>query len=98
MRIINADTLRERCEVNAEGWFCHREITMAEAMKMLCEMIEDAPTIEVAPVVHGRWMKFVYDTRWVKCSKCGCNWERRIVEECDMGYCPNCGAKMDAEE
>jgi hypothetical protein len=53
------------------------------------------PTIDAEPVRHGRWIKFVYDTRWVKCSECECNWERRIVEECNVDYCPNCGAKMD---
>ena len=60
-------------------------------------MIEDMPTVDVAPVRHGHWVEkekysfgIMYD-----CSLC----ENRIL---DTGhpwhYCPNCGAKMDEKE
>lgn len=65
-------------------WIFHKAIT-------------EAPHIDAEPVRHGRWLNLAYDSAWTKCSECGCNWERGIVENCNMIYCPNCGAKMDAE-
>ncbi len=53
--------------------------------------------VEYAEVRHGRWMKLAYDPAWTKCSECGCNWEWGMVENCNMNFCPNCGAKMDLE-
>lgn len=62
-------------------------------------IIDSVPAADVAPVVHGRWIK-----RGGKrfCSECK---ERACVTR-DMedfwytkgtDYCPNCGAKMDKE-
>lgn len=87
-RLIDADALRERCEANAEGWFCHREITLAEAMKMLCEMIDEVDTIDAEPVRHGQWIKDDRYDCWY-CSECGAV----VLHNC-FGYC-HCGAKMD---
>lgn len=56
------------------------------------QRIKNAPTADVAPVVHGRWNSMDgYKTRKV-CSVCG--WD---VPEYGKfySYCPNCGAKMD---
>lgn len=67
-------------------------------------LIADAPTVDVAPVRHGRWLNgkggnakiddygYVCDAY---CSECG-NWLTASDEYgCDSNYCPNCGAKMD---
>ena len=54
------------------------------------ETIMGLPTVDAAPVVHGRW---VDKANHATCSAC--------VTDCwsggAMGYafCPNCGAKMD---
>ena len=60
--------------------------------------IEELPPADVAPVVHGKWMK--EDRGRVEycavCDQCGFDWMWS-----DRGYfkfCPNCGAKMDAKE
>jgi len=48
------------------------------------------PGVDAVPVVHGRW---VYDRpNHYKCSVCGAMWSGVARF---MGYCPNCGAKMD---
>ena len=64
-----------------------------------CEWIDDAPTIDAVPVVHGRWKDYP-DCGVTACSACG--WS---IEECfydpttlkPYPYCPNCGARMDGE-
>ena len=68
-------------------------------------IIEGLPTIEAAPVVHGRWVDARSipsvnrkDVPVVKCSKCK-------IYFCDLinnhhymyHYCPNCGARMDGD-
>ena len=63
-----------------------------------CNDIARFPAVDAEPVRHGRWLKLAYDPAWTKCSECGCNWELGMVENCNMTYCPNCGAKMDGKE
>lgn len=57
------------------------------------EDIEDVPTADVAPVVHGRWR---YCGFLQECQACG---EIYSVHGGNSGkswnFCPNCGAKMD---
>lgn len=59
-------------------------------------MVSKAPAPDVAPVVHGRWIKddFLSDdvNNAEKCSQCGelIGWFGNLPN-----YCPNCGAKMD---
>ena len=50
--------------------------------------LKKAEVIDAAPVVHGRWIKYITCYR---CSECG-----HQVTRTD-NYCPNCGAKMDLE-
>lgn len=66
----------------------------ADAVKV----IENAPTVDAIPVVHGRWetvtlhsTDFVYYVS-TNCSVCG----EYPASRC-WKYCPNCGAKMDGE-
>ena len=56
-----------------------------------CFEVEDAPAIDAAPVVRGRWMIAGRGIR--ACSECN----RGIREHmaCVNHYCPNCGARMD---
>ena len=72
-------------------------VTIATAKKLVRSIIQRAPAADVAPVVHGRWIKkqekdtfagYLYS---YECSEC----ER--VEQRKEPYCPNCGAKMDLE-
>ena len=66
---------------------------MCDANRAL-EAIMNTPAADVAPVVHGRWVKEVYvdpyGADWTRyhCSLCG------RVEIKKEPYC-NCGAKMD---
>ena len=63
-----------------------------------CEDIRNAPIADVAEVRHGKWRVHDSDVGYVQfaCSLCG-----ELVtlddEEQPYPYCPNCGARMDAE-
>ena len=56
------------------------------------DLIKNAPTADVAPVVHGEWVFHGLDHNdmpIVKCSVCG----RKQFG--GSKYCASCGAKMD---
>ena len=104
MRLIDANKLinivNEMPIVSTEpGWF--------KAAVLLA--IVGAPTIEFAPMGHGRWIKlseaFESDQkgRWVQLRE-ALEWDRKECSVCGErcyfpgNYCPNCGAKMDGGE
>lgn len=53
-------------------------------------MIHAAPSIEAAPVVHGRWV-YNGDDFIPYCNQC------QFPQDAPKNFCPNCGAKMDLE-
>lgn len=59
----------------------------------LLECIINAPTVDAAPVRHGRWIKFRKGIDW-QCSECNYSTDYNIARN----YCPNCGARMDKED
>ena len=71
------------------------------------KIIQDMPSEDVAPVVHGKWNGYtrsafhgcdefgdpIYrDVAIYICPECG---RRTVIKE---NYCPKCGAKMDLED
>ena len=59
------------------------------------QMIDCEPAADVAPVVHGHWIRQDESFTRFKCSNPECG-----IENCSgfENYCPNCGAKMDIDE
>ena len=60
--------------------------------------IEDAPAVDAAPVVHGRWGEYesfplTPSLNGCPCSVCKTHFSPTSIIV--MKYCPNCGAKMD---
>ena len=63
------------------------------------KMIEEAPTIDAVPVVHGRWEEWwpgmsvimTGEEMLYRCSSC----DAKYPDVEGYRYCPNCGAKMD---
>ena len=60
--------------------------------------IEDAPVVDAAPVVHGRWGEYesfplTPSLNGCPCSVCKTHFSPSSIIV--MKYCPNCGAKMD---
>ena len=79
--------IQEEALRKSEGRYYHR-------------FIQELPTIDAAPVVHGRWIETDYfDAHKVpiyECSACFQEVADHYIK-CHK-YCLHCGAKMDAEE
>lgn len=58
--------------------------------------VDAIPAADVALVVHGRWGE-ADDGDGAVCSVCGEDFCNVYLEVERFNYCPNCGAKMDAE-
>lgn len=57
--------------------------------------LDNMPTVDAVPVVHGRWLDSNLWFNTVVCSECG---EPVEDGEPKFKYCPYCGAKMDREK
>lgn len=64
------------------------------------EVLENAPTVDAVPIIHGYWIDMQEDDAtegmW-RCSVCSSDryFDIMTPAECGCYYCPNCGAKMD---
>lgn len=108
MRLIDADELFEHIShlsVTVTGLRSGKGI-LSEYAKHYRESVlwtvDEAPTVDAVPVVHGRWIDSVFCNvkqgkyPVVTCSECE-------IAFCDLisnhhyiyRYCPYCGAKMD---
>ena len=79
MRMIDGDALLVRMRF--------RKSCIGRQSDPVC-LVEDAPTVDAVPVVHGRWIAQEYGDQ-KECSICG------ELFCCYGNYCMNCGAKMD---
>ena len=66
---------------------------------LLKEDFQELPSADVAPVVHGKWVKTdddPEDTAY-QCSVCGKEalYKYNTCDSVCSEYCPQCGAKMD---
>lgn len=62
--------------------------------------INDAPAVDAAPVVHGRWIEKVDMVESYLADSTEVFFECSVCESPNYGespYCPNCGAKMDGD-
>lgn len=109
MRPIDADDFAERM---LKQWDTADEEKKIEIVAVIANIVTPilvgTPTIDAEPVRHGRWIPImhqdVFGKEFVshhKCSVCEgdalCECANYDAEEELSNYCPNCGAKMDAE-
>ena len=88
MRLIDADALMMPINASWRDAGLH-----SEDYGKIKRWIKNAPTIEAEPVKHGEWRDYPIADGCLQCSICGV---LRIGGP--SNFCPNCGAKMDAEE
>ena len=100
MKLIDADELLKKIEEISR--YDDFDVLVVDWDDMII-CIDNAPTIEAEPTRHGKWIKenIVLTSlppkgRW-HCSGCG-SIKVGYDESVLTPYCPNCGAKMDAEE
>lgn len=104
MRLIDADAF-DRALCNAkfsaalnEAYDADRSFEDQEmyySTQSFRDVMRYRPTIDAAPVIHGKWI--FHDDDYMPtdlCSICGCTTWAFIRTK----YCPFCGAKMDLEE
>lgn len=96
-RLIDADItekiLLERYKALAEeyGHYDHYTTGYGDAL----DVVEQAPTVDAVPVVHGRWC---WQGKFRACSKCGSYVEfTETLGASFWKFCPFCGAIMDLE-
>ena len=69
------------------------------------ERLDKVPTVDAAPVVHGRWINYpeclgyddAYCDEHIVCSSCKSVWNIIDNDADRFDFCPSCGAKMDKE-
>lgn len=88
MRLIDADEVKHTFCDNCR---LHVDIDCADDCEIL-KMIDEQPTIEAEPVVHGKWDRLGDRFTTYICSAC------ENMASFRFDYCPNCGARMDEEE
>ena len=85
MRLIDADALI-------------KTLGIGDMPIRLTYEINNAPTVEAVPVKHGKWLKAYGDHEAFGIRPfyryCSCCNESTAFP---YNYCPNCGARMDAE-
>lgn len=95
MRLIDAEELERLFNEQIE-----QGVGVIGAFDAFADALQDTPTVDAAPVVHGRWEDSIdewFGTDVYTCSKCR---ESYVLVEGTpkqnlWHYCPNCGAKMD---
>lgn len=70
--------------------------------QFIIDELEMIPTVDAAPVRHGRWIEPVPGDGFPYCSNCknialnkGLFLNPKLMEWNLTPYCPSCGAKMD---
>lgn len=58
---------------------------------------KDAPTVDVSPVKHNKWIS-LNNSSHKFCESCGVEFNIHTYEKNDYRFCPFCGANMDLEE
>ena len=97
-RYIDANALQAQLERKKVG-IANQRYTEGwnDCMMRVKSMVSKAPTADVAPVVHGRWILEREPNGKPYCFHCSvCDSDYHcigIVVASD--YCPNCGAMMD---
>ena len=92
IRKADAVSIAESYEVKRDGFHLNDyEYGRNQVADSIASDLEDMPPADVAPVVHGKWIKHYRGQINSFCSVCG-----KEVGRC-TNFCPDCGAKMDGE-
>ena len=95
---------KELCPVGryGRGYVYGSDREKYDAWDEIIDALENIPSADVAPVVHGRWISWEKAENFIpspdrhECSVCH-DAAQVLVNGFELlsDYCPNCGAKMD---
>ena len=87
MRLIDADEMRQYWLENGENEYVYDTNAFLDS-------IDEQPTIDAVPVVHGRWVKVGEScgADLLECSAC-----HTIHPQDGDAFCRDCGARMDGD-
>ena len=88
MRLIDADKIDFNEVFKGESDFARDTREAAQ------RLIDEQPTIEARPMVHGEW---IYEYHTWHCNICGCHPYKGYIPKEPSKFCPNCGARMDGK-
>ena len=94
---IDADKLKEAFGTDLE----HLSEIDEHTVFIVINDIDEMPAADVAPVVHGRWIRDPRQWSTSQCSVCGspAPWKRGCSNvQCLTPHCPTCGALMDGKD
>ena len=104
MRLIDADALKKIYTHWLPQLEAPEDAGDRNGVQTCILVLDDAPTVEVEPVRHGRWERYA-DDKFIGYGADGKIKYRKVYTyectECGYGtakksnYCPNCGAMMD---
>lgn len=82
------------------GYLAEMGVDEWDLVQPIRRMIQDAPTLDYAPVDRGRWgipeiigYNGLHAVYGAECSECGA-----YSKEYHRLFCSNCGARMDGKE
>ena len=88
MRLIDADEIE---------WV---DISATEDVELATfpMFVNEQPTVDAVPVVHGWWENHPHQFGFVRCSVChDCNIWGEWADGKKWQFCPHCGARMDGD-
>lgn len=90
------------CDDDEESSMTYKNELLLELNKAITTQIKavaSAQPIEAEPIKHGRWNRVVHSNNSIThyCSECGSIFNKGCADLGEYNYCPNCGARMDAQ-
>ena len=97
MRLIDGDALRDLMQSLAyDDWNQGVNTSWADAFRECARRVEEAPTVDAVPVVHGHWITAgapdIDGNQSYRCSVCDCL--ELHSPSAKVSYCWNCGASL----
>jgi hypothetical protein len=91
--LISRSSLIEKIKERIESGIYHGASLFL--FELFVRMVENAPTVEAKPVVHGEWKVDDEEHELWECSICGKVWCLYGTPiDNGMNFCPKCGADM----
>lgn len=105
MRLIDADAVSKILTIIIEEQKKSHHVDEVIGLMEARTEVNNAPTLDVNPVVHAHWFTLDPTPRTGRAYKFVCsNCKRAVftrwqesIDELGYAFCPNCGAKMDGE-